>query len=68
MKSILLSAFLLFQLAAFAQLDTAGSVEPYRETSYTNKDLLLLALAGLAILMAIYFLFRRARKRGKRQE
>ncbi|MBA2745516.1 MAG: LPXTG cell wall anchor domain-containing protein [Flavisolibacter sp.] len=33
------------------------------ESSYENKDLILLAIAGFAVLMAGYFLFRRSKKR-----
>lgn len=37
-------------------------VEPM-QSSYDNKDLIMLALAAFGVLMAIYFLWRRARKR-----
>jgi LPXTG-motif cell wall-anchored protein len=61
MKKVSLLA-LLMPFHLFAQ-EAGRQIEPGQETSFTNKDLLLLALAGLAILMAIYFLFRKARKK-----
>jgi LPXTG-motif cell wall-anchored protein len=66
MKFRLALSFLLVTVLSYAQGDTTVNPEPYRETSFTNKDLLLLALAGLAVLMAGYFLFRRSKKRAGR--
>jgi len=62
MKQLLFILLLLFSFAVKAQ-DTIRQVEPGLETSFSNRDLLLLALAGFAVLVAIYFLFRRARRR-----
>ncbi|HEU4632409.1 MAG TPA: hypothetical protein VFS22_00400 [Flavisolibacter sp.] len=61
MKRLLLVTSLLISALVFAQGDTSGTIEPGHQTSYTNKDLLLISLAGLALLLAIYFLFRRTR-------
>jgi hypothetical protein len=49
----------------YSQLDSTRIIEPNKETSYTNKDLILIALASLALLIAIYFLFKRARSRAR---
>jgi hypothetical protein len=57
------SVFLLVATFLQAQIDSVRKIEPNRETSYDNHDLLLLSLAALAILIAIYFLFRRGRRR-----
>lgn len=62
MKHVITICFLFLTAMAQAQLDTVPQVEPNRETSYTNQDLLLISFAALAILIAIYFLFRRVRK------
>lgn len=61
MKRLLLFCSLLISALVYGQSDTAGVIEPGHQTSYTNKDLLLISLAGLALLLAIYFLFRRTR-------
>ena len=62
MKKLIAIPALLLAFISGAQ-DTIRKVEPELETSFTNEDLLLLALAGFAVLIAIYFLFRRAKKR-----
>lgn len=46
---------------ARAQADSIRKIEPHKETSFTSEDVLLIALAALALLVAIYFLFRRAK-------
>ena len=61
MKRFLFFCFLLITALSYAQVDSTRKIEPAQETSYTNKDLLLISLVGLALLVAIYFLFRRAR-------
>lgn len=61
MKSFLTSCFVCFVLFAQAQLDSVRVVEP-KETSYTNEEVLLMSFAGLAILLAIYFLFKRRKR------
>jgi hypothetical protein len=64
MKRTFTAAALLFSLISLAQ-ENLGTVEP-RESSYENKDLILLALAAFGVLMAIYFLFKRNRRRHRR--
>jgi hypothetical protein len=59
MKKILLIILVIFSSKIFAQ---DIPVEPM-QSSYDNKDLIMLALAALGVLMAIYFLWRRAKKR-----
>ena len=55
--------FLLFFLPLFALAQTATDpVEPNMETSYENYELLFIALAGLGILLLIYFYFKRTRR------
>jgi hypothetical protein len=61
MKRSFTAAALLISIISVAQ-ENLGTVEP-RESSFENKDLILLALAAFGVLMAIYFLFRRNRKR-----
>jgi hypothetical protein len=61
MKRLLFFCFLSISTFVQAQGDTARVVEPGQRTSYTNKDLVLISIAGLALLLAIYFLFRRVR-------
>jgi hypothetical protein len=60
-KIILLVCALPFTFYAFAQTESPRVIEPERKSSYDNEDLLLITLAALALLMAIYFLFRRSR-------
>jgi LPXTG-motif cell wall-anchored protein len=62
MKSFLTFCFLSLVFFAQAQIDSVRVVEPNRETSYTNEEVLLMSFAGLAILLAIYFLFKRRKK------
>jgi hypothetical protein len=62
MKRLPFFCCLLISTFVQAQSDTARVIEPGQQTSYTNKDLLLISIAGLALLLAIYFLFRRLRK------
>ena len=64
MKRLLIPCLLLLSLAALAQNDTtARPVEPNMETSYDNMELLIIALVGLVLLIAMYFFFRKTRKR-----
>jgi hypothetical protein len=52
---------LFFATLAYAQSDSIRAIEPNKKTSYDSKDLILIALAALALLVAMYFLFRRAK-------
>jgi LPXTG-motif cell wall-anchored protein len=62
MKRLILFCFLCITVLAYSQSDTTRVIEPGHQTSYDNKDLLLISFAGLALLLALYFLFRRTRK------
>jgi LPXTG-motif cell wall-anchored protein len=57
MKYLFLPVLLFTCLTAFSQ------AEPEMETSYDNMELLWLALAGLGILIALYFIFRRRKNK-----
>jgi hypothetical protein len=59
MRKLFVLLLLAFSSSVIAQ-DTL--VEPI-QSSYDNKDLILLALAAFGVLVAIYFLWRRAKKR-----
>ena len=59
MRKLSVLLLLAFSKTVLAQ-DTP--VEPM-QSSYDNKDLIMLALAAFGILIAIYFLWRRAKKR-----
>lgn len=61
MKRFVFFCFLLMATIARAQADSIRKIEPHKETSFTSEDVLLIALAALALLVAIYFLFRRAK-------
>lgn len=63
MKKITLLCILFISAIAQAQGDSTNVVQPEQENSYNSTDLLLISLAGLAILLSIYFLFKRARGR-----
>ena len=55
--------FLLILLPFIALSQTATQpVEPDMETSYENYELLIIAIAGLAVLLLIYFYFKRTRR------
>lgn len=51
----------LLALSSAAQ-DSLQPVEPGMETSGTNTELLYVALAGLALLLLVYFMWRRRRR------
>ena len=59
MRKLIVLLLLGFSLTLIAQ---DAPVEPM-QSSYENKDLIMLALAGFGVLIAIYFLWRRAKKR-----
>ena len=65
MKKTLLFLFTIFFLSAsslFAQVDSIRPVEPNMETSYDNQELLIIALVGLVVLIALYFFFKKSRR------
>jgi hypothetical protein len=59
---LFLATILCFHASLLAQGDTAKAVEPGMETSYDNQELLIIALVGLVLLMAMYFFFKRSRR------
>jgi len=62
MKTKLFFFFLLVSNMALAQADSTRVPEPNLETSYDNQELLIMALAGLALLLVLYFFFKRSRR------
>ena len=59
MKKII--SFLLILVLPLLMLAQDTPVEPGMETSFDNTELLVVALVGLALLLALYFFFRRRR-------
>lgn len=68
LKNCLAALFLLAAFAAFGQeavdssLLVAPNPETGIETSYDGEEILTIALAGLAVLLAAYFLYRRRKR------
>ena len=62
MKRLFLFGFCLLSLLCFAQTDSFRVIEPDQETSFENYELLIMAVAGLLLLMGIRFWFKRTRK------
>jgi LPXTG-motif cell wall-anchored protein len=61
-KSLALSVLLMtYSIIAFTQ-DSLSPVEPDMETSFENTELLIIALVGLALLLLLYFVFKRRRR------
>ncbi len=58
----ILTTLLLSCYFSLAQTDSLKPVEPNKETSYDNQELLIIALVGLALLLVLYFFFRRTRR------
>lgn len=63
MKTRLSLFFLLLTHLAFAQIDSAGGIEPDQETSFENYELLIIAVLGLLLLMGLRFWFKRTRNK-----
>ena len=63
MKPVLSFYFLFLSLFVQAQTDSIREVEPDRETSFENYELLIIAILGLVLLMGLRFWFKRTRKR-----
>jgi hypothetical protein len=59
MKFLLTLLTSLCSLLLFAQADSIRKIEPERETSFDNYELLIIAILGLLILMGLRFWFRR---------
>ena len=62
MKYLLLILSSFFSLYLPAQTDTLRTIEPDRETSFENYELLVIAILGLLILMGLRVWFKRTRK------
>ncbi|MBB1285454.1 hypothetical protein HRH25_13805 [Flavisolibacter sp. BT320] len=62
MKYLLLLASIFTSLFLWAQTDATREIEPDRETSFENYELLIIAVLALVVLMGIRFWFKRTRK------
>lgn len=62
MKGIISSLILILAFVTTIAQTGIQPVEPNLETSYENYELLIVAIAGLAILLLIYFYFKRTRR------
>jgi len=62
MKYLFLLASFFFSVFLLAQTDNIREIEPDRETSFENYELLIIAVLALLLLIGIRFLFRRTRK------
>lgn len=62
MKGIISSLILLLAFVTTIAQTGTQPVEPNMETSYENYELLFIAIAGLVILLLIYFYFKRTRR------
>ena len=62
MKYLLLLASFFSSLLLWAQTDATREIEPDRETSFENYELLIIAVLALLLLMGIRFWFKRTRK------
>ena len=62
MRYLFLIGFTILALVSLAQNDSIRVIEPDRETSFENYELLAIAVIGLLLLMGLRFWFRRTRK------
>lgn len=62
MKYLFLLASVFSSLLLRAQTDATREIEPDRETSFENYELLIIAVLALLLLMGLRFWFRRTRK------
>ncbi|NTS40187.1 hypothetical protein HRG84_04655 [Flavisolibacter sp. BT320] len=62
MKYLFLLASTFYSLLLRAQTDVTREIEPDRETSFENYELLIIAVLALVLLMGIRFWFKRTRK------
>lgn len=62
MRYLFLIGFTMLAFIGFAQIDSVRVIEPDRETSFENYELLVIALLGLLLLMGLRFWFKRTRK------
>lgn len=63
MKYLLFISFFFCSFFCFAQADTVRMIEPKKETSFTNYEVLWIALLGLLVLIGLWFWFWKTRKR-----
>jgi hypothetical protein len=63
MKYLLLACFSILSFLCYSQADSIRTIEPGRETSFENYELLVIALLGLFLLIGLWFWFKRARKK-----
>jgi hypothetical protein len=61
-KSIFLLPVFMTITTANAQIDSIRVIEPDKETSFENYELLIIAIAGFLILLGVYFFFKRSRR------
>lgn len=62
MKYVWMLCFSLLTFLSHAQADSVGkAIEPDRETSFENYELLIIAILGLLLLMGLRFWFKRTR-------
>jgi len=59
---LFLATLFFFNSFLLAQTDSIRAVEPNMETSYDNQELLIIALVGLVVLIALYFFFKKSRR------
>lgn len=62
MKYLFLFASFFCPLFLLAQADVTRVIEPDRETSFENYELLIIAVLALLLLMGLRFWFKRTRK------
>ncbi len=62
MKYLLLIYASVLPILLFAQSDAKREIEPDRETSFGNYELLIIAVLGLLLLVGLRFWFKRTRK------
>jgi hypothetical protein len=62
MKYWMLAFLSVTAIVSFAQTDSIRAIEPDRETSFENYELLIIAILGLLLLMGLRFWFKRTRK------
>ena len=62
MKYLLLVCFSFYAFVGFAQIDSIRVIEPDKETSFENYELLVIAIVGFLLLIGLRFWFRRTRK------
>jgi|GEM_PF-6487371 len=63
MKYVLMIYCSLLTFLSWSQADSVGrAIEPDRETSFENYELLIIAVLGLLLLVGLRFWFKRTRK------